>query len=226
MIIMIGRCVWWHVPIIWVNYNDLAACNSPRMVWTPLNQVKGRTFQADEPLLSPLNLLQSRVTNPQIVIIVTIQSIYIYIDIDINTYIYSNLGGLLVSGMGWGTAGVVANQSKSFKMLQGLGLMSLFGDLFHITLSHICWRWNIPSTVGWCFNITGHRNQPLCFQFEDFQFSKAPLSSELEMPRTAFRMERFVPSKATRWGRGRVWGMGIVDSPLKMEQSIWYSLVA
>ena len=34
---------------------------------------------------------------------------------------------------------------------QGLGLMSLFGDLFHITKPNICWRWNIPFLVGWCW---------------------------------------------------------------------------
>ena len=29
--------------------------------------------------------------------------------------------------------------------LQGLGLMSLLGDLFHITETNICWRWSIPN---------------------------------------------------------------------------------
>ena len=31
-------------------------------------------------------------------------------------------------------------------MIQGLGLMSLFGDWFHITKTNICWRCYIPNS--------------------------------------------------------------------------------
>ena len=60
-------------------------------------------------------------------------------------------------------------QEGSSETIQGLGLMSLYGDfvgkcpffggfVLNITKPNVCWRWNIP--IGWCETL-GHQSQAL-----------------------------------------------------------------